>query len=170
MLDVTRRIASAAADRVVRRAVWVRVDEIVALAWLDADAAASSLAAGSHWPGRATRLSATLFRYPDVGGYFAGSSASAATLAMPRRERATAAPSAPRCSGSPSSTTGKVGTSGPRAILRRPWRSTGKRATGPASPGASPPLPHRRKSFTKPRTSDIWATSDDPLKYFETSS
>jgi hypothetical protein len=46
-----------------------------ALAWLDAErdnlVAITALAAGSHWPGHATRLSATVFRYLDAGGHLA---------------------------------------------------------------------------------------------------
>jgi hypothetical protein len=50
-------------------------DQAAALAWLDAErgslVAAAALAAGSHWPGHATRLAATMFGYLDAGGYFA---------------------------------------------------------------------------------------------------
>jgi tetratricopeptide (TPR) repeat protein len=50
-------------------------DEVTALAWLDAErdslVAVAALAAGSHWPGHATRLSATMFGYLELGGYLA---------------------------------------------------------------------------------------------------
>ena len=50
-------------------------DATAALAWLDAErnslVAVTALAAEGHWLGHATRLSATVFRYLDVGGHFA---------------------------------------------------------------------------------------------------
>jgi DNA-binding winged helix-turn-helix (wHTH) protein len=50
-------------------------DEAMALAWLDAErnslVAVAALAADGHWLGHATQLSATVFRYLDVGGHFA---------------------------------------------------------------------------------------------------
>jgi hypothetical protein len=50
-------------------------DETTALAWLDAErnslVAVTTLATEGHWLGHATRLSAAVFRYLDVGGHFA---------------------------------------------------------------------------------------------------
>jgi tetratricopeptide (TPR) repeat protein/transcriptional regulator with XRE-family HTH domain len=49
-------------------------DEGLARAWLDAEraslVAATEYAAANGWPGYASRLAATLFRYLDSGGYF----------------------------------------------------------------------------------------------------
>ncbi len=49
-------------------------DPVAARAWLDAEratlTAVASQAAGHGWPSHATRLSRTLFRYLDSGGYF----------------------------------------------------------------------------------------------------
>ena len=75
-------------------------DAAAARAWLDAEranlVAVTAHAAGHGWPGHATRLAATLFRYLDTAAITPRPSPSTATPAAPPGAPATGLPKRPR--------------------------------------------------------------------------
>ena len=113
----------------------------------------SPLHAAAHgWPGHATRLAATLYRYLETGGHYAD----AVTIhghAQPRRPRcsATAPPRRWRSPTSASSAGGRAATSRRPTTISRRWPRRSRSATA----GARPP----RWPTSAPSTSGGAATS-----------